>query len=343
METISFASDNYAGVHPKILETMAKANKGHVPAYGNDSYTKRAVEKFREFFGKNIEVYFALNGTAANVLGLASAVRPFNSIICAGNAHLYVDECAAPEKFMGCKLIPVEAKGGKLTVEKIKAHMHGMGFVHSAQPRAISITQATEYGTVYSAREIKEIADYAHKNNCILHMDGARICNAAASLGCALKEITVDAGVDVLSFGGTKNGMMYGEAIVFCNPSLAKNFGYVHKQGMQLASKMRYIAAQFEALLSDGLWLENAAHSNKMAKLLEEKVCGIRGVEITQKVQSNAVFAALPKAAIGKLLQKWQFYDWDESKNEVRWMASFDTTEEDVQQFAQDIKKAVLG
>jgi threonine aldolase len=243
-----------------------------------------------------------------------------------------------PEKFTGCKLLPVETKDGKLSIENIQKHMHGFGFEHHAQPKVISITQSTELGTIYSIDEIKTLAAYAHKHNMFLHMDGARISNAAVSLNASFYEFTADAGVDVLSFGGTKNGMMYGEAIVFFNKELAENFKYIRKQGMQLASKMRYIAAQFNTFLSNDLWKKNAAHANKMARLLYSEVKDIPGIEITQKVESNGVFAIIPSEIIPILQKEYFFYIWDENKSEVRWMTSFDTSENDILQFSSRLK-----
>jgi threonine aldolase len=277
-------------------------------------------------------------GTAANVLGLKAMTNSHHSIICPESAHINVDECGAPEKFTGCKLLPVETKDGKLSIENIQKHMHGFGFEHHAQPKVISITQSTELGTIYSIDEIKTLAAYAHKHNMFLHMDGARISNAAVSLNASFYEFTADAGVDVLSFGGTKNGMMYGEAIVFFNKELAENFKYIRKQGMQLASKMRYIAAQFNTFLSNDLWKKNAAHANKMARLLYSEVKDIPGIEITQKVESNGVFAIIPSEIIPILQKEYFFYIWDENKSEVRWMTSFDTSENDILQFSSRLK-----
>ncbi|KRQ86405.1 Low specificity L-threonine aldolase [Caloramator mitchellensis] len=333
----SFASDNNARVHPKIMEAIVKANEGDVVSYGDDIYTERAVNKFKEIFGEDIDVYFVYNGTGANVLGLGTITRPYNSIICSSWAHINTDECGAPEKNTGCKIISLPSADAKIQVEDIEKHLHALGVEHHSQPKVISITQSTELGTVYTVDEIKKISDFAHRNNMLVHMDGARIANAAASLNKGLREITRDAGVDVLSFGGTKNGMMFGEAVVFFNKELSKDFKFIRKQSMQLHSKMRYISAQFEALLSDNLWFENAKHANEMAKYLESKVREIKGIEITQKVEANAVFAILPRQTIEKLLKKHFFYIWNEETNEVRWMTSFDTTKEDIDSFVSDI------
>ena len=334
-----FASDNNSGVHPEILKAIADANVGHTIAYGDDIYTQKAKAKFYEYFGNDIEIFFVFIGTAANVLGLNAATRSWNSIICAETAHINEDECGAPEKFNGFKLLPVETHNGKLTVESIQKHMKGFDFEHHSQPKVISITQATELGTVYTIDEIKSLAEFAHTNNMYLHMDGARIANAAVTLNKSFKEFTKDAGVDILSFGGTKNGMMYGEAILFLNKQLGQDFKYVRKQGMQLASKMRFISAQFERYLTDNLWFKNAQHSNKMAQLLASKIKEIPQIKITQNVEANGVFAIVPAEIVPELQKEYFFYEWDEVRSEVRWMASFDTTEDDILNFVELIKK----
>lgn len=330
-----FASDNNAGVHPEIFEAMIDANHGHAIAYGDDDFTKKAIANFQTLFGDNTEVHFVFTGTGANVLGINMLGHSFNAVICAETAHINVDECGAPEKFTGMKLLSIATPDGKLTIDLIKKHMHGFGFEHHSQPKIISITQPTELGTIYSINEIAALANYAHQNAMFLHMDGARISNAVVSLDCPVKEFTVDAGVDVLSFGGTKNGMMYGEAVLIFNKTLAGNFKYFRKQGMQLASKMRYVGAQFNAFFTDDLWLKSAAHANKMAQLLYQKVNSIIGVEVTQKVQANGVFAKIPQAVIQKLQEEYFFYVWDEHTHEVRWMCSFDTTTDDINAFAR--------
>jgi len=333
-----FASDNNAGVHPAIMEAMASVNEGHVIAYGDDPYTARAVSRIQELLGKDSAVFFVFIGTAANVLGLSSVTQSHHAVICPETAHIHVDECGAPEKFTGCKLLCSDTPDGKLTVDMIASHMHGIGFEHHVQPRVVSITQATELGTVYTLDEIRSIADYCHENGMLLHMDGARISNAVISLDCDIYEMTGGAGVDILSFGGTKNGMMYGEAVVFFESSLCEDFKYRRKQGMQLSSKMRYIAAQFSAFLDNELWKENARHANRMAQKLYQAVKDIPGVQVTQKVESNAVFACIPPAVIEKLQEEYFFYVWDEDTSEVRWMCSFDTTEEDIEGFASLLK-----
>ncbi|MGE0076620.1 MAG: low specificity L-threonine aldolase [Bacteroidales bacterium] len=342
METVNrrgFASDNNSGVHPNILKAFEQVNDGHVVAYGDDKYTQQAIDKFKEIFGDDIEVFFVFIGSAANVLGLQSVTQRHNAIICADTAHINVDECGAPERFTACKLLTVPTIDGKLTVELVKKHMHGFGFQHHAQPKVISISQVSELGTLYTPAEVKVLADYAHGNNMLLHMDGARLANAAVALNMGFREFTRDAGVDVLSFGGTKNGMMYGEAIVFFNKQLAQDFMYTRKQGLQLASKMRYISAQFINYLSNNQWYSTALHSNKMAKILEEKVKQISAIKITQPVQANAVFAIVPEHIISKLQDEYFFYVWDEDKSEVRWMTSWDTEEKDIERFVEKIRE----
>ncbi|MCW3788827.1 threonine aldolase family protein [Plebeiibacterium sediminum] len=333
-----FASDNNSGVHPEVLQAIEKANVGHAVGYGGDDYTQLAVEKFKEVFGQQTDVFFVYNGTGANVVAIQALTNSFHSVICPETAHINVDECGAPEKHSGCKLLPVETKDGKLTIDALKKHMHGFGFEHHSQPKMISITQATELGTVYSIDEIKALADYAHANNMYLHMDGARLANAAVSLGCSFKEMTVDAGVDVLSFGGTKNGLMFGEAVLFFNQN-TEAVKYIRKQTAQLNSKMRFTAAQFLAILTDDLWKRNASHSNKMAQKLAEELKSIEEIKITQSVDSNGVFAIVPEKIIEPLQKEFFFYMWDESKCEVRWMNSFDTQEEDIEKFVTLIKK----
>ena len=334
-----FASDNNSGVHPDIMKAIIDANEGHTIAYGDDIYTHRAKAKFHEYFGNGIDIYFVFTGTAANVLGLNVATRSWNSVICAETSHINEDECGAPEKFNGFKLLAVETPDGKLTVDLIQKHMKGFDFEHHSQPKIISITQTTELGTVYTVDEIKHLSDFAHKHNMYLHMDGARIANAAVALNMEFKDFTKDVGVDILSFGGTKNGMMYGEAIIFLNKELGQDFKYVRKQGMQLASKMRFISAQFERYLSDNLWYNNAKHANEMAQLLASKIKNIPQIQITQKVEANGIFAIAPKEIIPALKQEYFFYEWDESRSEVRWMTSFDTSEEDINNFVELIKE----
>ena len=337
----SFASDNNAGVHPEIIKAIKAANDGHVLAYGNDAFTARATKLFQKHFGPDIAVYFVFGGTGANVLGLKAITKSYQTIICAETAHVHVDECGAPENFTGCKLVLVPTTDGKLRVEQIKPLLYGIGVEHHVQPGVISISQATEMGTVYTKKELKTLASFAHDNGMLLHVDGARIANAAVSLGVAFREITTEAGVDVLSFGGTKNGMMYGEAVVFFDQNLAADFKYFRKQGMQLPSKMRFVTAQFEALLSGNLWRRNAMHANRMAQILGGELAKLSQIKITQPVETNGVFAVIPKKYILALQKKYFFYVWDEEISEVRLMASFDTTEEDIRDFVKFVRKTV--
>jgi len=335
-----FGSDNHSGVHPEVFKALEKANKGYETAYGDDVYTKKAVKKFKEFFGKNIDVYLVGNGTAANILGLKCVTDSFNSIYCADTSHLNVHECCGPEKFTGCKLETLPSPDGKITVDLLKKYLIGFGDPHMAQPKVVSITQVTERGTVYTPSEIKKISDFAHKNGMLLHMDGARLCNAVASLNVEMNAITGDVGVDVLSFGGTKNGIMFGDAVVFFDKKLSKNFEFIRKQGMHLTSKMRFISVQFEAMLSNNIWLENAKHANSMAKLLYREVKDIQGIKISQKVQANAVFAIVSKKILSNVLKKYDFHVIDERTGEVRWMCSFNTSKKDVYDFVNTIKKS---
>jgi len=339
--TRSFASDNNAGVHPEVLAAITAVNQGHVVGYGDDLYTQSAERLFRKHFGEDASVFFVFNGTAANCLSLKALTQSFHAVICAEAAHIYVDECGAPEKFTGCKLIPVPTKQGKLTVEAVCSVYRGVGDEHHVQPRAISITQATEVGTVYKPDEIRELAQFAHDHGMFLHVDGARIANAAASLGLGLREATRDLGVDVLSFGATKNGALGAEAVVFFDPKLAKDFKFYRKQGMQLASKMRFIAAQFQALLADDLWLRNARHANRMAELLKRGVSKIPQVKIVYDVEANGVFARIPKKAIARLQNRYFFYVWNEADSVVRWMCSWDTTEADIDEFVTYLRQVV--
>jgi threonine aldolase len=342
MNKKGFASDNNAGVHPQILEALAKVNHGHVKGYGDDPYTREAISLFQKHFGDDTDVYFVFNGTGANVLSISGYTQSFNSVICPATAHIAVDECGAPEKFSGCKLIPVKTSNGKLTPELIKPHLHGFDFEHHSQPKMISISQVTELGTIYSVDEIKAIADLAHAHNMYLHLDGARIANAAVALNLPFKAFTRDAGVDVVSFGGTKNGMLMGEAVLFFNPALTANIKYFRKQSAQLFSKMRFVGAQFIAYFENDLWKSSAAHANKMAKKLAKKV-GSLGVTITQPVEANGVFAIIDNEIRNKLQEKYFFYPWDENNNEVRWMCSFDTTEEEINDFCFQLEKLLNG
>jgi threonine aldolase len=337
----AFASDNWAGVHPEVLAAMAAANVGHVPSYGADPFTRDAEERIRAAVGEDAEVFLVFSGTAANVLCLQSMVRSHQAVICAETAHVHTSECGAAEKHIGCKLLPVPSPNGKITVAGIREHLHDIGNEHHVQPRAITITQATEYGTVYTPQEIRAIADFAHSHSLLLHMDGARIFNAAAFLDVPLRAITSGAGVDVLSFGGTKNGLVAGEAVVFFKQVLADDFEFRRMQGMQLASKMRFIAAQYSALLSNDLWKKSASHANRMAQLLAAELSGIKEVALTQQVQANEVFVTMPAEIIPRLQQQWQFHVWDETKSEARLITSFDTEEADIADFAALLRQAV--
>lgn len=337
----SFASDNNAGVHPKILRALERVNRGHVIAYGDDPYTAAAIQKFREQLGDDIDVYFVFSGTGANVLGLKAITEPYHAIICAETAHINVDECGAPERFTGCKLITIASADGKLRPEQIKPFLHGFGVEHHVQPRVISISQSTEMGTLYTPAEIKNLADFAHQHQLLLHVDGARLANAAVGLKASLRELTTDAGVDVLSFGGTKNGMMYGEAVVLFNKNRQEGFKYIRKQGSHLASKMRFIAAQFEALFTNDLWKKNAAHANRMARILGRELARIPGITLTQRVEANGVFAIIPPRFIPRLQKQTFFYVWNEEISEARFMTSFDTTEQDIKEFVALVRKTV--
>jgi threonine aldolase len=331
----TFASDNYAGVAPEIMEALINANQNHAPAYGADQYTERTIEKFRSLFGKDVEVFFVYNGTGANVLGLQALTKSFNSIICSDLAHINVDESTAPERFLGCKLLGIPTKDGKIYPDQIEARIQRIDDQHHPQAKVVSISQSTEYGTVYTEKEIKSIAAVARKYNLYFHMDGSRISNASVSLKKEFRAFTCDAGVDILSFGGTKNGMMFGEAVVIFNKELSTNFKYIRKQGMQLHSKMRFITAQFDALLSNDLWKRNAQHANDMASYFESQLLKVKGVKITQSVDANAIFAMLPEGTIPSLQEAYYFYIWNEKTNEVRIMCAFDTTQDDIDQFIQ--------
>jgi len=340
-----FASDNNSGIHPDILKALFTENEGHAIGYGGDETTELAINCFKKEFGQDIDVYFVFNGTGANVLSLSTLSHSFHSVICAETAHIQTDECGAPEKFMGSKLLPVPSSNGKITPEGIIRYLHGFEFEHHSQARIISISQVTELGTVYSVAEIKAITNLAHAYGLFVHMDGARLANAAVALDLPFRAFTVDAGIDVLSFGGTKNGMMMGEAVVFFSrvlgTELSKNTKYIRKQSMQLYSKMRFVSAQFVAYFNNDLWKTTATHSNKMAKLLEQAVMDIPSIHITQAVDANGVFAVVPPEIIPLLQEKYFFYKWDEHRSEVRWMTSFDTQESDIKDFAALIKSLV--
>jgi threonine aldolase len=336
-----FASDNNAGVHPQVLKALAGANAGHAVGYGDDRYTEETLRLFRQHFGSRARVYPVFTGTAANVLCLKALTRPYHAVVCADSAHLQVDECGAPESWTGCKLLPLPTADGKLTPELVASACQGIGDQHHVQAKIISIAQSSEVGTVYTPDEVRALARWAHAHGMLLHMDGARISNAAASLGLTLRQVSGDLGVDALSFGGTKNGLMGADAVVLFNDGAAADFRFLRKQGMQLASKMRYLSVQLGMLLRDDLWLRNARRANQMARLLESEIRKIPQVRVVYKVEANGVFAALPSRAIRALRKNYFFYTWDETKDVVRWMCSWDTTEADVRDFARAVARAL--
>lgn len=336
----AFASDNYSGIHPEILEAITNANSSHAISYGDDILTSETNQLFEQIFGP-VKVLYTFNGTGANVIALKCATLPFQSVICTRFAHIHVDECGAPVQGIGCTLVSLETTDGKLTPEMILPVLSAKGNVHHNQPKVISISQSTELGTVYSIEEVRALCDFAHANELYVHLDGARISNAVAALGVSLKEATVDCGVDIMSFGGTKNGLMVGEAVLIFNEELKKHADFYHKQSAQLFSKNRFIAAQFKALLSNNLWKRMALHANAMATLLATEVSKVEGVTLTRSTDANGVFAIIPDYAIAPLQEKYRFYVWDESTLELRWMCSFDTTEEEVHHFVATLKQLI--
>lgn len=336
----SFASDNYSGIHPDILNAIIIANADHEISYGDDIYTQKVHQIFESIFGE-LTLLFTFNGTGANVISLKCCTLPFQAVVCAETAHINADECGAPTQAIGCTLLNIPTSNGKLTPELIQPLLKRKGNVHNTQPKVISISQSTELGTVYTIDELTRLCNFAHENDMYVHLDGARISNAVAKLGVSLKEATVDCGVDIMSFGGTKNGLLIGEAVLIFNDKLKANAPYFQKQSAQLFSKNRFIASQFIALLNNDLWLRMATHANQMAQLLYQEVCKISGVKITQSVDANAVFAIIPAQAIEPLQQRYRFYVWDEKTTELRWMCSFDTTEEEVMDFVGYLKKMI--
>lgn len=338
-----FGSDNHSGISPEIMEAIASANVDHALAYGDDEYCEKAVQILRQEFGAQSNVYFVFNGTGANVLNIDAMCRSHHAVVCAETAHINVDECGAPQRIVGCRLLTVPTPDGKLTPELVKTRLHGFGFEHHSQPRAISITQPTELGTLYTLDEIRALADLAHSHDMYLHMDGARLANAAVALGCTFRQMTTDLGVDCLSFGGTKNGMMIGESAIILNPALDVELKYRRKQMAQLSSKMRFMAAQFEAYLSTGVWRRNAEHSNLMAQMLCQSLREVPQAKVVYPVQANSVFVQLPNKVWNALLDDYFFYLWDEATDVVRWMCSFDTTEEDIHNLVQALKKRLAG
>jgi threonine aldolase len=341
MEKRFFASDNCSGIHPQILDSIIEVNKGHVKGYGHDYYTEKAIADIKKIFGNQAEVFFVFSGTGANVLGLQGCLKSFEAIICSDVAHIHTDEAGAPERFLQSKLITIPSISGKINANQIKPLLIGRGVEHHVQPKLISITQSTEYGTVYTIDEINAITKVAKEEELYVHMDGARISNAAVALGKSPIEFTKELGIDVLSFGGTKNGMMMGEAVIFLNPKLAKSTMYQRKQNAQLASKMRYISAQFSAFFKNDLWLTMATHSNKMAKILEKSLLKFKEITITQEVEVNAIFAIFPPQIIPLLQEQFPFYVWNEFTNEVRLMCSWDTTSEDIDAFSLKVEQLI--
>ncbi len=335
-----FASDNNAGAHPEVLAALADANEGHATAYGDDPWTARAAELLRAHFGEQTAAYLVFNGSAANVLCLRALCRPWQSVICTAQAHLDVDEGGAAEALAGVKLQAVQTHDAKLTPEHVAWQLGRLGDQHAVQPRVVSVTQSTELGTRYSPYELRALAHFAHERGLLLHVDGARLANAAAAMDVSLREITTDVGVDAVSFGATKNGLLMGEAVVFCDPALAEGFAFLRKQTLQLASKGRFLAAQFVALLEGDLWQRSAAHANAMATRLADALLAVPGVRLTQPVQANGVFAILPSGVTERVRRDWYFYTWDESTGEVRLMCSWDTTPAEVDAFAADVARA---
>ncbi len=329
----SFASDNNSGVHPVIMEAIVQANREHAIGYGDDDWTRKADEKLREIFGEDILPYYVFNGTGANMVALQASTRPFHSILSASTGHISVDECGAPSKFTACPVKEIETPDGKLTPEKVAGRLHGFGDQHHSQPKVIYLSQTTELGTVYTPEELRTLCDLAHSYGLYVHMDGSRLANACASLGVGMRELSRDCGVDILSLGGTKNGMMLGEAVIAFRPELAENLKYYRKQSAQLYSKMRYTSAQYIAYFENDLWLENACHANRMAALLANRILGFPGIHFTQKIESNALFLTMPERLIREMKEHYFFYTWNEANNEVRLVCSWDTAEEDIEDF----------
>ncbi len=335
----SFASDNNSGVHPSVMEALIKANKDHAVGYGDDPWSEAAEKLIKEHFGENATPFLVFNGTGANSVALQAVTRSFNSIICAATAHIFVDECGAPAKMSGCPLIPVVTPDGKLTPELVAPHLNNFGVCHHSQPGAVYISQATELGTLYTVEEIRRLADFIHSYGLFLHMDGARLANACVALDCTFKEMTVDAGVDILSFGGTKNGMMMGEAVVSFLPEISGNIKYYRKQSAQLASKHRYLAAQFLPYLGEGLWRTNALQANNMALKLLKVLQKYPQIRLSQKPESNQLFFYAPKDFLEELMKEYFFYYWNEEAGEARLVTSWDTTDEDIAAFESSVDR----
>lgn len=330
MFNISFGSDNHSGMHPAAIEALQRANTGYCPAYGDDPLTQKMLAQLEALFGGDCEAWFTITGTGANVLSLQSLINSYNAVICAATAHINVDECGAVQKFTQARLSPIETPDGKLTPALIAPKLMGDRDQHHSQFKVISISQSTEYGTLYSLNELKALAEFAHSHGMLLHIDGARLANAAVALGCSLKAMTRDIGADIISFGGTKNGLLFGEAIISFRPELTSDMRFYRKQATQLFSKMRFIAAQYEAYLTDDLYIHNAKHANNMATLLAKRLADIPQLTVTQPVTVNSVFLILPERLIDPLQEKYHFYTWDEARNEVRLMCSYNTTEEHI-------------
>ncbi|MDR0972780.1 MAG: low specificity L-threonine aldolase [Prevotellaceae bacterium] len=339
----SFASDNNSGVHPAVMEALRQANTDHAVGYGADPWTAQAVRTVRAAFETpDCEPLFVFNGTGANVTALQLLTRPYHLILCAETAHIYVDECGSPAKMSGAQIRPIQTPDGKLTPELIRPHLHGFGDEHHSQPRAIYLSQCTELGTVYTPDELKAITALAHEYGMYVHMDGARIANACVALKCSLRAMTVDCGIDILSFGGTKNGLMVGECVVVFNSLFSGEAKFGRKQSAQLASKMRYLSCQFTAYLTNDLWLSNAGHANQMAARLYAALKEVPGVRFTQKPEANQLFLVMPRPIIDRLLQDYFFYFWNEAANEIRLVTSFDTTEADIDAFIRTLKTIEL-
>ena len=341
----AFASDNAAGAHQAVVDALVAANTGHALAYGSDKWTAEAQERFRDLFGPDSEAFLVWNGTGANVMALATMVHPADCVVCTDWAHIAVDEAGAPERALGAKLLALPAPTAKLVPEQLEGLAHFQGVQHHAQPGVVSITQSTELGTLYTAEEVAAICDTAHRMGMVVHLDGARIANATAALGgtvAALRSFTVDAGVDVVSFGGTKAGLIGGEAVVYLDSSLAQRAKYVRKMVNQLPSKMRFVAAQFNALLHDDLWIRAAQHSNEMGTRLYEATRDIPGVRFDHAPQVNSLFPSLPTEAIEPLRDWCFFWDWDVTRDQVRWMTAWDTTQDDVDRFVAGVR-LILG
>ena len=344
MHNTDFASDNHAGAHPAVMAAIAAANTGYSPAYGDDPWTATFRERIKDEFGDEATGFPVLNGTGANILGLSLLLgNRYEAVICPESAHIATHEGGAAERQLGTKLITVPTVDGKLTPDDVTSRLHGLGVPNEVQPKVVSISQATEVGTCYTPDEVAAIAEVAHAHGLLLHMDGARLANAAAYLGCSLRALTTDAGVDVVGFGGTKNGAVFAEALVVLRPELAAKVPFLIRQSLQLASKTRFISAQLTALLTDDLWRKNAEHANAMARRLADGIAGLPNITLRWPVQSNAVFAALPHDVIRELQTRYTFHVWDHTEGVVRWMTAFDTTPESVDAFAADIATAVKG